>query len=63
MDSWLIKLLSRENKNKNMKTKIKNKDQPINIIIKNNNQIKAMANRTPTMDHYPRNGKVGNTDP
>ena len=56
MDSWLLKLLSRD-----MKTKTKNKDQPTNNHknnrkIKNNRKLKAMGKITPTMDHYPRNG-------
>ena len=59
MDSWLLKLLSRD-----MKTKTKNKT----IIkktrkIKNNRKVKAMRKITPTMDHYPRNGEMGDTDP
>ena len=63
MDSWLLKLLSR-----GTKTKTKNKDQPPTIIknnkkIKNNRKIKAMGNITPTMDHYPINGWMGDTDP
>ena len=57
MDSWLLKLLSRD-----ITTKTKNKDQPTNINhkknrkIKNNRKVKAMGKITPTMDHYPRNG-------
>ena len=57
MDSWLLKLLSRD-----MKTKTKNKDQPTNNHkkknrkIKNNRKVKAMGKITPTMDHYPRYG-------
>ena len=51
MDSWLLKLLSRD-----MKTKTKNKDQLTNNKIKNNRKVKAMGKITPTMDHYPRNG-------
>ena len=56
MDSWLLKLLSRD-----MKRKTKNKDQPTNNHkknrkIKNNRKVKAMGKITPTMDHYPRNG-------
>ena len=56
MDSWLLKLLSRD-----MKTKTKNKDQPRNNHkknrkIKNNRKVKAMGKITPTMDHYHRNG-------
>ena len=26
-------------------------------------KVKTMGNITPTMDHYPRNGKMGDTDP
>ena len=56
MDSWLLKLLSRD-----MKTKTKNKDSPTNNHkknrkTKNNRKVKAMGKITPTMDHYPRNG-------
>ena len=51
MDSWLLKLLSR-----NMKTKIKNKDQPTNNHKEKNTKVKATGKITPTMDHYPRNG-------
>ena len=56
MDSWLLKLLSRD-----MKTKTKNKDQPTNNHkknrkIKNNRKVKAMGKITLAMDHYPRNG-------
>ena len=55
MDSWLLKLLS-----KDMKTKTKTKDQPTiiksNRKIKNNRKVKAMGKITPTMDHYHRNG-------
>ena len=63
MDLWLLKLLSRD-----MKTKPKNKDQPTNNHkkprkIKNNKKVKAVGNITPTMDHYPRNGQMGDTDP
>ena len=28
-----------------------------------NKKQKAMGNITPTMDHYPRNGYMGDTDP
>ena len=34
-----------------------------NRKIKTNRKIKAMGNITPTMDHYPRNGQMGDTDP
>ena len=61
MDFWLLKLLSRD-----MKTKAKSKDQPTiiknNRLIKNNRKVKAMKNITPTMDHYHRNGEMGDTD-
>ena len=57
MDSWLLKLLSRD-----MKTKTENKDQPTNNHkknrkIKDNRKVKAMGKITPNMDHYPRNGR------
>ena len=51
-----------------MKTKTKNKDQPTKKSLKNdrkikyNKKIKAMGNITPTMDHYRRNGQMGDTD-
>ena len=51
MDSWLLKLLSRD-----MKTKAKNKDQPTKNYkeykrkIKYYKKIKTMGNITPTMD-------------
>ena len=56
MDSWLLKLLSRD-----MKTKEKTKTNQPTIIkengkIKNNRKVKAMGKITPTVDHYPRNG-------
>ena len=31
--------------------------------LKNNTKVKAMGNRTPTMDHYPKNGQMGDTNP
>ena len=31
--------------------------------IKNQRKIKAMGNITPTMDNYPRDGRMGDTDP
>ena len=49
MDTWLLKLLLR-----NMKKK---------LIIKNNTKVKAMGNMSPTMDYYPRNGQMGDTEP
>ena len=51
-----------------MKTKTKNKDQPTKKSQKNdrkikyNKKIKAMGNITPTMDHYRRNGQMGDND-
>ena len=42
------------------KQKIKINQQ---TILKNSRKIKAMRNETPTMDHYPRNGYMGNTNP
>ena len=53
MGSWLLKLLSRhENKNKNNKWS-----------LKKYRKIKALRNIKPTMDHYPRNGLMLDTDP
>ena len=47
-----------------METKTKNKDQPTkNKIVKNKRKVKAMGNITLTMDHYPRNGQMGDTNP
>ena len=56
MDSWLLKLLSRDINTKN-NTKI-NQQATLknNRKIKNNRRIKAMGNATPTMEHYLRNG-------
>ena len=31
-------------------------------IIKNNRKVKVMGNITPTIDHYARNGQMGDTD-
>ena len=45
-----------------IKTKTKDKDQPTNNH-KNYGKIKAMGNITPTMDHYSRNGEMGDIDP
>ena len=53
INSWLLKLLSRD-----MKTKTKKQRSTIKqrTIIKNNRKVKVMGSITPTMDHYPRNG-------
>ena len=62
MDSWLLKLLSRDMKEKQ---KTKTNQQTIitkNRKIKNNLKVKVMGKITPTMDHYPRNGYMGDTD-
>ena len=51
-----------------MKTKTKKKDQPtksykkITKKIKYNKKIKAIGNVIPTLDHYPRNRLIGDTD-
>ena len=46
------------------KTKInKHKIIKINGKVKHRKKLKAMGNITPTMDHYPRNGQMGDTDP
>ena len=64
MGSWLRKLLSR-----GMQPKTKNKAQPTknhkknNRVMKYNKKTKAKENVTPTMDQYPRNGQMGDTDP
>ena len=54
--SQLLKLLSRD-----MKKKQQHKDQLAGI--KNNRKIKAMGYITHTMNRYPRNGTMGDTDP
>ena len=41
MGSWLLKLLSRDNKKQTKKTK--------------NRKTKSIGNITPTMNHYPEN--------
>ena len=46
-----------------MKIKTTNKDQPTNSQKVKNNKVKTMGNITPTMDDYPRNGLMGDTDP
>ena len=43
------------------KKKQQHKDQLAGI--KNNRKIKAMGYITHTMNRYPRNGKMGDTDP
>ena len=48
------------------KQKVKIKQQTIitnNRKIKNNRKVRAMENITPTMDHYPKNGQMGDNDP
>ena len=62
IDSWVHKLLLRGIKQK-QKTKI---NQQIIIKITKNlkkQKIKGMRNITPTIDHYSRNGQMGETDP
>ena len=56
MDYLLLKLLS-----KDMKTKAKNKDQPISSH-KNNRKIEVIGNISPTVDNYSRKGKMKDTD-
>ena len=48
----------KRHENKNTKQRSTNKKS-----IKRNRKIKAVGNITPTMDHYPRNGQMGETDP
>ena len=56
MDSCLLKLLLRDMKAKNKKTKINQQTIIKNCRkTKNNKKVKAMGKITPTMDHYPRN--------
>ena len=63
MDSWVHTVLLRD-----MKTKIKNKDQPTNNHkknrkLKNNRKIKVMRSIAPTMDQFSRNGYMEENDP
>ena len=51
MDFWLLKLLSENHENKKKQTKINQQ-----TAMKNNRKVKAMGNKAPIMDHYPRNG-------
>ena len=47
-----------------MKTKIsRQKIVRNNRKVKNNRKVEAMGNITPTMDHYPTNGWIGDIDP
>ena len=57
MDSWSLKLLSRDMKRKKQKTKI-NQQAIIknNRKIKNSRKVKTTEKMIPTMDNYPRNG-------
>ena len=57
INSWLIKLLSRD-----MKTNTKNKDQPTNKY-KDNRIIKAMGKITITINYYLRIRQMGDNDP
>ena len=34
-----------------------------NRKLNNNTKVKAIGNITPTIDHHPEDGQVGNTDP
>ena len=45
-----------------MKTKAKKRINQQTFRI-NSRKIKAIGNITPTMDHYPRNGYMGDKDP
>ena len=56
INSWLIKLLSRD-----MKTNTKNKDQPTNKY-KDNRIIKAMGKITITINYYLRIRQMGDND-
>ena len=63
MDSWVHTVLLRD-----MKTIIKNKDQPTNNHkknrkLKNNRKIKVMQSIAPTMDQFSRNGYMEENDP
>ena len=62
MDSWVLTVLLRD-----MKTIIKNKDQPTiikkNRKLKNNRKIKVMRSIAPTMDQFSRDGYMEENDP
>ena len=62
MDSWVHTVLLRD-----MKTIIKNKDQPTiikkNRKLKNNRKIKVMRSIAPTMDQFSRDGYMEENDP
>lgn len=44
------------------KQRLRNKNKQTNKI-KSTRKLKRMENITPAMDHYPRNGYMGDTDP
>ena len=53
----------KRHENKNTKQRSTNKKSiKNNRKIKRNRKIKAVGNITPTMDHYPRNGQMGDTN-
>ena len=61
MLGWFLgcsKLLSTE-----MKAKAKQKKINQQTFRRNSSKIKAIGNITPTMDHCPRNGYMGDKDP
>ena len=62
MDSWLLKLLSRDMKTKANKQRLTSKQSKNNRKIKDRKN-KAMGNMTPIMDYYPRNGWMRDTNP
>ena len=55
MDSWLLKLLSRDMNQETWKQKTKINQQ---TMTKNNRKVKVVRNITPTMDHYPMGGGI-----
>ena len=58
MGSWLLKTTVNRHENKSEKKRINQQTFRIN-----SRKIKAIGNITPTMDHYPRNGYMGDKDP
>lgn len=58
MGSWLLKATVNRNESKAKQKKINQQ-----TFRRNSSKIKAIGNITPTMDHCPRNGYMGDKDP
>ena len=58
MGSWLLKATVNRNESKAKQKKINQQ-----TFRRNSSKIKASGNITPTMDHCPRNGYMGDKDP